>query len=290
MIPVPSTTATAELADWVEVSGLKGTTPRISQSDTVDQLRRYEVPNAEDLSASIWRELERRARVLGASYPFTVEPRRIIRRDKWTAHPVYTMLVLLSLAHQFAETRLKSYKEVSKLFERTVAFALEQYISGKAFRIGHQRDLPVPKNFGEMLSFLSGELGEGVRRAKPLNPDTKDCRADVIAWKPFADRRGGQLVVLTQCASGINWKAKLTELNVQLWERYIEFVVSPMRAFAIPFVEIDNQLWLEYGTLGGIAFDRLRIVEMLSGAAIPTVLVNDIRRWGRSQITQVPMD
>jgi len=290
MIPVPSTTAPVELADWVEVSCLKGVTPGVSQSDTIDQLRRYEVLSAEDLCTTIWRELERRARVLGNSYPFVVDPRRIVRRDNWKAHPVYTMLVLLSLAHQFTETRLKSYNEVSKLFERIVASALERYISGKAFRIGHQRDLPVPKNFGQMLSFLSSELGEGLRRAKPLNADTKDCRADVIAWKPFADRRAGQLVVLIQCASGTNWTAKLTELNIQLWERYIEFVVSPIRAFAIPFVETNDQLWLEYGTLGGIAFDRLRIVEMMSGAVTSTVLVNDIRRWGKGQIARVPMD
>ncbi len=290
MIPAPPTTTTEELADWVEVSCLKSRNQRISRSDTIDQLQRYEVPNADEVATTLWRELDRRSRVLGNWYPFTVEQTRLFRPGGWQAHPVYTMLVLVSLAPQFSDTRIRNYNEISKLFEHVVALAVERYIAGKSLRIGHHRQLPVPKSFANLLRFLSGQLGENLRRAKPLNPNTKDCRADVIAWKPFADRRGGQLVVLTQCASGTNWAGKLTELNVQLWERYIEFVVTPVRAFAIPFVETNDQRWLEFGTLGGIAFDRLRIVEMLGGSQAPNRLLTDIRRWSRAQIQRVPID
>ena len=289
MIPAPPTTTAEDLADWVEVSCLKSRNQRISKSDTIDQLQRYEVPNAEETATNLWRELDRRSRVLRDRYPFAVEPTRLFR-SVGQSHPIYTMLVLISLAPQFSDTRIRNHNQLSKLFEQVVALAVERYIAGKSFRIGHNRQVPVPNRFADLLGFLSRQLGENLRRAKPLNPNTKDCRADVIAWKPFADKRGGQLILLTQCASGTNWTGKLTELNVELWGRYIEFIVSPVRAFAIPFVETNDERWLEFGTLGGIAFDRLRIVEMLRGSQAPNQLLAAIRQWNRAQIARVPVD
>ena len=141
-----------------------------------------------------------------------------------------------------------------------------------------------------LLPYLANELHEGLRRSTPLNPKTQDLRADIIAWRPFNDLRGGQLVLFVQCAIGQNWTAKLTELNVDLWKHYLEFVASPLRAFAFPYIEPNNSKWLEYGTLGGIAFDRLRLIEVLSEVAMERTLKSQIVNWTKQQIKKLPWD
>jgi hypothetical protein len=290
MIPAPAETATSDLADWVEVSCLKNRNARISRSDTLDQLNDYSFVNTEEKCSLVWMELDRRSRALRSAYPFEVQAASIERRGPWQDYPLYTTLVLIGTAAHFSATRIRNYRVIAKLFENVAARAIERYIGGRAIRIGHPREAPVPTRFSKLLAFLAQELGEGLRRANPLIADTKDCRADIIAWRSFGDRRGGQLVLLTQCAVGTSWTAKLTECDVRLWERYIEFVVTPARAFAMPYVEPDDKAWLEYGTLGGIAFDRLRIVEMLPTDHMPPDLLRQARRWSSSQLSRVPWD
>jgi hypothetical protein len=199
-------------------------------------------------------------------------------------------LALISSASQFRQTQIRNHNQVAKTFEKVVLHAVERYVGGSAVRVGHPREAPAPRSFADLLEYLAKRLGEGLRRARPLVEETKDCRADIVAWRSFADRRGGQLVLFTQCALGTNWTTKITELDIKLWERYIEFVVTPLRAFAIPFIEPEAGRWLQYGTLGGIAFDRLRIVEMLAGDRLPRPLLGELRTWSTQQMRRLPWD
>lgn len=290
MIPAPAETAPSSLADWVELSCLKGKNARLSRSDTLDQLNSYAVPKAEERCTEIWMELARRERALGNAYPFKVQVSGIERRTQWRDYPLYATLLMIGTASHFSGTRIRDFGGVARLFEGFVAKAVERYVGGRAIRIGHPRQAPVPSGFANLLVYLSKEMGEGLRRIQPLVAGTKDCRADVIAWRPFCDGRNGQLVLLVQCAIGTNWTSKLTECDARLWGRYIEFVVMPTRAFAMPYVEPDDRVWLEYGTLGGIAFDRLRIVEMLPTAEVPEHLLREAIRWSQSQLARVPWD
>lgn len=292
MLRVPTALSSADVADWLEASCLRNGRGRASRSEALDQLIDYGVPDHEDLCASAWLELNRRSTILGKAYPFRIGGTRIERSSKSSGFLIYTMLLLLTIADLFQESRIKTQerKLVSKLFEKVTAAALGRYVGGKSLCTGHPREEPVPSRFNDLLGYLSSELRESSRRLRALNPDTKDCKADVVVWRPFPDERGGQIVVMAQCATGKNWRTKLTELNVGLWERYIEFVVSPIRAFAIPFVESDPALWLEYGTLGGIALDRLRITRLAVRRVLPTPIRTQIRMWTREKLAAVPVD
>lgn len=283
MIPVPPDVSSQSLADWAELSCMKGRKGRVSRSEVLDQLNEYGVEGAEDHCIAIWQELERRARALRALYPIDIGPASIQRLRPWNKDAVYVALLLLGAV---------GMKPVgsARLFEEMTTLALERYTGGKALRIGFPRQPPVPKGFADLLRYLSHELGEELRRAKPLSPATKDCRADIIAWRPFNDARGGQLIIMAQCATGANWTTKLTECNVDVWARYLDFVVPPLRAFATPHLEADNERWLEYGTMGGIPFDRIRLVEQLAAPALPGRLEADISALVKAELDALLWD
>jgi hypothetical protein len=284
MIPPPASISPQALADWVELSCMKAKRARVSQSDVLDQLRDYGIDGAEDLCATTWQELQRRADALRVLYPFSVAASHIRQLGPLQGHVVYAMLLLL------AGSEVSRPQQPARLFEELATLGIERYTGGKALRIGHPRVSPVPSSFAKLLAYLSRELGERLLRDKPLNPATKDCRADIIAWRPFADGRSGQLIVLAQCAIGSAWTKKLTECNVGVWQLYLDFVVAPVRAFAIPFVAPNEDLWLEHGRMGGIAFDRLRLVEQLAKCALPAKLETGIRTWAKAQMKGLAWD
>ncbi len=283
MIPVPDSVSAQSLADWAELSCLKSRKGRVSRSDVFDQMNDYGVEGAEEHCASIWQELQRRARALKARYPLSVAAASIERPRPWEEHSAYAMLLLLGSPGTKA-------KGSAQLFEEMAALALERYTGGRALRIGHPRKPPVPSSFSELLKYLSRELGEGLHRTRPMIAATKDCRADIIAWCPFSDGRGGQMIILGQCATGANWTRKLTECNVDVWARYLEFVVRPIRAFATPHVEPDLGHWLEYGTMGGIAFDRIRLVEQLAKRPLPEKLDARIKALVKAEMKALAWD
>ena len=283
MIPVPTSVSSQSLTDWVELSCVKSKMGRISRSDVLDHLSEYDIDGPEERCTSIWQELQRRSRALGALYPVSVKPTNIQRPRPWEKDATYVMLLLLGSAEA-------KPKGSAQLFEEMATLAMARYTGGRALRIGHPRKSPVPSSFSDLLKYLSRELGESLRRAEPMIADTKDCRADIIAWRPFTDARGSQLIILGQCATGANWTTKLTECNVDVWARYLEFVVPPLRAFATPFMEPDPGHWLEHGTMGGIAFDRIRLVEQLAAAALPAKLEADIKSLVKAELKVLPWD
>jgi hypothetical protein len=191
---------------------------------------------------------------------------------------LYGLLLFASSAQSRRSGPAARVRELAEVFENLVTKALARYVGGDAIRVGHPRRPPVPTAFRDLVPYLGARLREPVRRTVALREATKDLRADVIAWRPFADSRPGQVVVLAQCAIGADWRRKLTECNVDLWGRYIEFFASPCRAFGVPFTVPSQDHWLEYSSDGGIGLDRLRIVELLDGGrAIDGAVRREVR-------------
>lgn len=290
MIPPPSSTLSQDLADWAELCCLKTRRGQISRTDVVDQLKDYGMDGAEELCEMAWLELQRRSSAIAELYPFLVASSRLERKAAWDQSLLYSLLLLVGSSGHNAPLSKPQTAVAARLFEEIATLAIGRYAGGKALRIGHGRKAPVPSSFSALLTYLSRELGEGLLRTRPLSPNTKDCRADVIAWRPFRDRRGGQLVIFVQCAIGSGWTSKLTECSVKVWERYIQFVVTPLTAFAVPHVEPDSDRWLEYGSMGGIALDRLRLVDQLAEATLPSELEKRMEAWARAQMSVLPWD
>ena len=77
---------------------------------------------------------------------------------------------------------------------------------------------------------------------------------------PFLDNRSGFPVYLMQCASGQNWKEKVSEPNIDWWQQLIKFVVRPKKAFAIPFALSDDDFRRQCVRVQGLFLDRYRLL------------------------------
>jgi hypothetical protein len=119
----------------------------------------------------------------------------------------------------------------------------------------------------------------------------KDRGVDIISWKPFAEpdyanRRSGQLVVLSQCASGHDWRKKTTELPMGSWKQYLHWAADPMSAFAVPCV-IKDDLWHDVAReVNGLVFDRVRLVNQLPQGVQDSGLRAALEAWHTEQIEE----
>ena len=114
-----------------------------------------------------------------------------------------------------------------------------------------------------------------------------DDDLDIISWRPFRDRRSGQLILLGQCTIGVDWDDKLRDLSLGLWNKHIDWAVSPTRAFAVPFIHDDNG-WDRITAEGGIIFDRVRISSLIRPTDLPKNLSTAIKEWCVTRIESLP--
>lgn len=291
MIPPPTGTGAVIAADWVELSSFKSALKRVSRTDVLDELTEYFVTDPEAVANDAWHEMTRRERILGGSYPFVLTSAAVEVKPPNGLVSIYQFMLLLAQDRLLKNLKVRDYASTGRIFETIVTPAVAAYVNGTAVRVGHPRDAPIPKSFRKLLKYLGASMSEGTLRARPLNPDTKDCKADIVAWRSFADSRGGKIVVFVQCAASARKRmSKLAELSIEMWARYIEFTVPPVRGFAVPFIETDEERWLEYGTIGGIAFDRLRIQEMLALASVPQALLDAVTGWCDDKMLTIVWD
>lgn len=285
MLPQPSSPNVATATDWIEASCIVSEDVAISRSDVLGALNMMGESNSEDQADAIWLQLFNRQTLVDDGYPFAVEQEAIQQRDPTPARNAYLTMLLISTRAYVAEAGTAYRSEHTRLFEYITTEAARRYVSGEALRIGSPREAPVPANFREMVEYLSGRLNEGPT-GDVLNPADKDAGADVLAWRPFADGRAGQLILLAQCATGADWKTKAADCQVEEWRRYIQFVVEPLRVLAIPHIEPDAGRWIKYSARGGVILDRVRITEMLEGDTYPD-LADSLAVWLEAEVERL---
>jgi hypothetical protein len=284
-IPPAASDSPEELADWLEYSALLAADRDASIWDLARILNRsgsadgFEDPEDteyvdagnDDASYQIaeraFGAIEERLRSFGdscASYPFELGD-SFIRLRQGGAEAVYTFLLLLSAKMAQAPP----HKDAIRLFEDLAAAAAANYFGapqpgvGSAV-FGFPRRM-LARQFPKALDELCRQMGEGVGHVdRPRTKAQKDAKLDVVAWRHFADGRLGKLIAFGQCATGANWRGKLTELQpknfVRLWMRESP-VVEPLRMFFTP-ERVGESLWLETTVNGGILFDRCRIAAL----------------------------
>jgi len=77
----------------------------------------------------------------------------------------------------------------------------------------------------------------------------------------FADGRGCYVHFMGQCATGADWREKLTELNPLKWKDHINWAVPPVRFFATPFVLLHEE-FRRRSLDGGLILDRPRLMML----------------------------
>jgi hypothetical protein len=234
---------------------------------------------SEMLVNDVYVELADRAMACGESYPFELDANYLERRAEGPYSP-YLFMLLFSLFGDCGPAEIK----ITKLFEQVSCEAALSYFGGSAnaqmFPFGAPRRDATPAGFAAAVDALCAALNEGGGiRAQDNLRDQKDAKLDLVVWRNFPDRRSGQLIGFGQCATGKDWKGKVTELRsdsfCKTWMRDMP-VVDPVRLFFVPF-RLSTVVWQSVANDGGIVFDRCRIAHHLD--SISAEVLEQCEAW-----------
>ena len=135
--------------------------------------------------------------------------------------------------------------------------------------------------FPDKINRLCDRLGEGDgyinRGAGPHRK--KDDKLDVVAWKPFADRREGKLIAFGQCKTGTNWKDQVSQLRPNgFCSKWFQSppVLDPVRMFFISEA-LSSVGWRNESVDAGLIFDRCRIVDYCDD--LEDALLQRLEKW-----------
>lgn len=291
MIEIPSSLKQNDLVDWAEASCLFGNRESISRAEVEQALENERVPDPEIAVSDIWLEISRRHRLADKAHPIKTLKERLERTTNWSDTVVYTFQLLLSSHYFYKATKISkpNWNKIAKLFEKLSNLALEKYLDGRAINIGTPRESGTPKGFRQCLDYLCKELGELRGDVESYNLPTMDEKVDAVAWRPFPDKRPGQIIIFAQCAAGKNWKDKAGEISFDLWRDYINWLVKPLIALTFPFVCLEDEEWRHISKQNrGLLLDRLRIASMFGPDDLSNPLLQEIKEWCEIQLTRLP--
>lgn len=276
MFQVPDAESSEAVADWIELELAAGESQlsKTKISSIVESVSGSDPGEA--FLSDVWRRLEERQSRYSIAF-FRCD-RDLVHRSLNQPTPAeYTACLLFSLYGVSDEHRTDP-----KIFERLSAEAIKNYLQGKAFVFGW----PVLPDVQADIALRVKDLTDAAREKFVEAPAEryKDRGVDVIAWKPFAEHQTGehrsnQLVILAQCAAGANWRQKTGQLPYKAWIQYVHWACDPVPGFALPHV-IPADLWHDVSReVGGILFDRIRIVNLLPDGAQEDKLRDEIEVW-----------
>ncbi len=265
-------------ADWLEFQLLSAPAEFISWADHARSLKvgvsepdQPDHPDAGDWLErtvdDVAAELADRARACGeaqSAYAFQVTAEGVGRRAPGDGN-VYAFLLALSVLGKGAAG---PDHHGERLFEDVCERALCGHTGSgiaQSYAFGFPRRRGAP-GFPDAVDELCGFLREGRgQRNSPEVADQKDAHLDIVSWRPFADRRPGQLIFFGQCATGDDWFSKIHELNPRGWCKLWlaeQFLADPVATFFVPF-RVGRERWRRASVYGGILFDRCRIASCL---------------------------
>ncbi len=232
----------------------------------------------EPIVDAAFNEIDERVWACDGRYPFATTG-SVLAPEAGIQESVYLFLALLS---QFGLRGGPPGTFPERTFEDVCAAAAKAYlgVGAEAVPFGFPRR-QLPKDFRAALDELARRMGEGHgHRGAPTTRDQRDAKLDVVAWKDFADGRAGKLIVFGQCATGADWRAKISELPsptkwCQAWLLRSP-LVDPVRAFFVPH-RVPFRYWETANLYGGVFFDRCRIAQFSGG--VDADVLADCRSW-----------
>lgn len=271
------------VADWIELYLATEHRPisKMEVRSNVSLVSGEDSEGSEDVFeafiSDIWQELERRQGYYLES-PFFIKGNQVIPNVDSTPMSSYKMCLILSMAGNAYNT-----SETGKLFERLVSEALKKYV-GKAEVFGWPFDANQSPDDMTILGAKTEEMASKLNERFKETPAIrfKDRGLDVVGWKPFGEKRSGQLVLLVQCAAGHDWKKK-KPVPIDAWREYIHWASSPIRAFAVPCV-VSKRDWHDVHKDLGLIVDRIRLFNLLLEGIEDENLQGELESWVSSQL------
>ena len=288
------------LCDWIEGSILFDENEgEFSVMDVVDVLIDEDIYEKQDFAQDIvndaWNELERRLNWVGQGTPFLFEHSRVKRTVSWQDTPAHSFCVLLSLAQCYTRwSRCVSdgdYNTQGEIFELLTQESLKKQFSDWQIKRTSWSSTQ-PTRLLEVVNQIADCLGEttGNDISTWAKSKDKDAGLDLLCYRPFPDNRSGFPVYLMQCASGQNWKEKVSEPNIDWWQQLIKFVVRPKKAFAIPFALSDDDFRRQCVRVQGLFLDRYRLLTAARYHEkwVSSSLKDQIIEWAMPKVNQLP--
>jgi hypothetical protein len=259
-----------ELSDWAELSTFSITNGEFSFSDLERCLQREVSKPSEaenqriaDSLIQVSREIERRQRTGGASYPFVFDSQT--RVLKLVSRDAKAYLFCLMLSH------INAGEGVGRLFPARVFEEVCTLVSrvtyGNAFRFGFPRQGVEPKEFKQALLKLGGLLGKDIEHS--IDAAGNDRKLDIVGIAEYLNVHDGipnNLVLFGQCATG-SYSEKIRELDpdgfCRTWLRGV--VTCPViKVFFFPST-VYRGLFNDMTSSGvALIFDRFRISKAFS--------------------------
>ena len=288
------------LCDWIEGSILFDEyEDEFSMRDVVDVLIDESIYEESDFAMEIvfdaWYELERRLKCVAPRILFSIANSRLKRVGPWQDTPAHSFCVLLSLGQCYKgwwnRVSGSNYNEQGELFELLTQESLkEQFSDWQVKRTGWSRTQPMKLH--EVVNQISNWLNRPLKDdiSKWTSSKRKDAGLDILCCYPFPDTWPGFPVYLMQCASGQNWDGKVHTPDPDLWKELVDFVVSPQKAFAIPYALSKSDFREQCILVKGLFLDRYRL---LSAAKYrqhweSPILTNRIVKWATPRVDQLP--
>ena len=299
MFPLPSESQDpSDLADWLEMNALVGKAGQASLDDLRTALKASSSGQSlnatveertiqlEGVIANVSSELAERSTLAGDAYPFRLKGSSVERknRSRGRQYSTYAFCLLLSNI-PWGKRKIKGHFP-ERTFEEISCLAAERYLGGQSIRFGWPRlSSRLPRAFGKAVDKLSKWVGEGngYDSYQATNVE-RDVGLDVVAWRAV-DRRSGKLLLFGACATGEDWRDKLTELQPKdFCDLYFRGNVSPYptKAFFTPRM-VPPRLWQNYSKRAGLIFDRCRVSALVPELPLMTQH-GDVWEWMRSTI------
>lgn len=320
-LPNISIDSTARFADWMEFCALfqrDGVVSRAKLADvvadcgllggTLIDLPAGETPydDSDELSEDdaterftdlVFEELRKRQVEQGIGYPFEVRRESLSRSaSSWESVPAFAMLLLadISRSYQRIQVTIETNSEFSQLFEKVVESASKGLLHGPCVRFGWPKEPGWPTKINDRISTLGEEIGlelEDLTGKTRVNDS--DRGLDVLSKLSFGDPDAGTLFLLTQCATGKNWKKKRGEPSITDWSDIFKWNAPLLRAIAIPW-RLDKSTDSGFDRIRthrhfeALILDRPRLVSGHPDLHLESSVAASIRKWCRAQIKKFP--
>lgn len=282
------------VADALRSSGVAGT-PRVD--NFVGEFREeYEGTLADEEGAerraqTVWDELHARSAVWREAYPYTVDHDTIRLPQTWRESPAYHMLLILDISRRYPSGWITPDFEITRLFEKIVQAAKGRLLGGSVSRFGWPIEYGWPTDIQGRVATLAEELGLRVGNLEPsLFPADSDRGLDVAGLVAINGSSIGTAAILTQCATGQNWKDKTGEPSIEDWQDILDWSAKLVKGFAVPW-RLDES-W-DYRRVhrrfnGAIVLDRPRLIALRPDEALPQQTRDLIVAWCEPRLIDFP--
>lgn len=283
---VPDIDNVVSLADWLEIflmTSQKSVT-RAYLKEILGVAGDKSTDEIEEALDFLYKELNRRSIIVKVGYPLIINGSRITLNEKLD-YGFYKFLLLISISKPLRKERRQ--KEVDLLFDEIVRRAIENYLGNGAqsVRFGWPPSGGRPSDFSTAISWLCVQMNLPKGPGKELTT-TKDGGVDIVAWKPFGDKKRSFLILYAQCTIQIEWFSKATDVSDFLVLGWIDTGKVFPSVLAIPFVIPNNFKKRDHlSRITNIIFDRLRLTEFLNdtrSSYFPRMLL-----WNKKELSIV---